>query len=100
MHNALNRRLLDRAAAIVVSMPSNGTVPELADYADKIVVIPFGIDSARLTASVEPDADTSAVDVVFVGRLVYYKGLDTLIAAAAQTDAQVVLLGDGPLYAG
>lgn len=99
LHNALNRRLLDRAAAIVVSMPSNGTVVELADYAAKIVVIPFGIDPARLTPYVCPDTETAGADVVFVGRLVYYKGLDTLVAAVAQTDAQLVILGDGPLYA-
>lgn len=98
-HNALNRRLLDRAAAIIVSMPANADVPELAPHADKIVVIPFGIDPGRLASSGEQDCDARPIDVLFVGRLVYYKGLDTLIAAAAQIDAQVVLLGDGPLYA-
>lgn len=97
-HNALNRRLLDRAAAIIVSMPANADVPELAPHADKIVVIPFGIDPGRLASSGEQDCDARPVDVLFVGRLVYYKGLDTLVAAAAQIDAQVVLLGDGPLY--
>lgn len=98
-HAALNRRLLDRAAAIIVSMPANANVPELAPHADKIVVIPFGIDPGRLAPSAEQGCDVGPVDILFVGRLVYYKGLDTLIAAAAQIDAQVVLLGDGPLYA-
>lgn len=97
-HNALNHRLLDRAAAIIVSMPANANVPELAPHVDKIVVIPYGINPSRLASSGEQDRDARPVDVLFVGRLVYYKGLDTLIAATAQIDAQVVLLGDGPLY--
>ncbi len=36
--------------------------------------------------------------MLFVGRLVYYKGLDILIDAAAEVDAQFVVLGDGPLH--
>lgn len=100
-HSALMRRLLSRADAIVVSATANAGLSELDPHRAKVTVIPFGIDPARLQL---PDDHPETVvagstpRVLFVGRLVYYKGLDTLLDAAPAINAEIVLLGDGPLY--
>jgi glycosyltransferase involved in cell wall biosynthesis len=104
-HDALMRLLLSRADAIVVSARANAGLFELAPHQGKVAVIPYGIDPGRLrppaanpAASSDAAAAGRAPRVVFVGRLVYYKGLNTLIDAAPAIDAELVLLGDGPLY--
>ncbi|MGH9765242.1 MAG: glycosyltransferase family 4 protein [Blastocatellia bacterium] len=84
---------------------------------DKIVVIPMGVDSDRLEgqrpavhASVGKGATKSPIEsclsalpvdtprtILFVGRLVKIKGVDSLLRAAALTkNLRVVIAGDGP----
>ncbi len=106
---ALYRPILDavfrRADAIVASSPNiiEGS-DVLSRYADKCRVIPYGIEPARydLTPSVvsavaglrqQHDRPT----VLFVGRLVYYKGVEVLVRAMAGVDADLVVMGSGPL---
>ena len=70
-----------------------------------MVVIPFGIELARYQ---QVDAASRAraarmLDVVpgprmlFVGRLVYYKGLSVLIEAMEGCGGSLVIVGEGPL---
>lgn len=99
------RRVLTRASRIVVSSPNLAEhAAELQDFRSKCVVIPFGIDTARLQRT--PDVDAMADGIVarypgprvlFVGRLVPYKGLDVLLKAAARVPATFLIAGDGPL---
>lgn len=103
-HAALTHRILRRADSIIVSAQANAELFGLGAYRDKVTVVPYGIDPARIRPPDQPGsqadnevpADTRRV--LFVGRLVYYKGLDTLLSAAPNIDAELIVLGDGPLY--
>ena len=96
----LLHRLLDRAATIIVSSQRYAeSSPVLARHQDRCRTVPFGI------APSQPDAvEVERIRARFgprlvlgVGRFVYYKGFDVLIDAMPGLDANLVLIGDGPL---
>ncbi|MEO5896074.1 MAG: glycosyltransferase [Vicinamibacterales bacterium] len=99
------RRVLRRASRIVVSSPNLVEhAAELRDFGDKCVVIPFGIDVERLRRT--PTVDRKAAEIVgrfpgprilFLGRLVPYKGVDVLLQAMRSVNATAIVVGDGPL---
>ena len=62
-------------------------------------MIPYGLDPRAFPAPAAADAGrTSATPtVLFVGRLVAYKGVDVLLRAMAGVPASLVVVGDGPL---
>jgi rhamnosyl/mannosyltransferase len=100
------RRALTRADRIVVSSPRLADhARELADFRSKCVVIPFGIDVERLEATPAVTARAAQIvaehpgpRVLFIGRLVPYKGVDVLLDAMASVPrATALILGDGPL---
>jgi rhamnosyl/mannosyltransferase len=99
-------RFLERVDLIVTSSPNLVRSSELlAPRAEKCRVVPFGLPAARLAATpavLRRAAELRAAHagrrvVLFVGRLVYYKGADVLVRAMAQVDADLVLIGRGPL---
>jgi glycosyltransferase involved in cell wall biosynthesis len=99
------RRVLARADRIVVSSPRLAEhAVELQDYREKCVVIPFGIDTGRLTRTPAIDERVASIErahpgprVLFVGRLVPYKGVDVLLEAMRSVQATALIVGDGPL---
>jgi glycosyltransferase involved in cell wall biosynthesis len=101
------RRVLARADRIVVSSPRLAEhAVELKDFRDKCVVIPFGIDTDRLARTPAIDERVGAIEreypgprVLFVGRLVPYKGVDVLLEAMSSVQATALIVGDGPLRA-
>jgi glycosyltransferase involved in cell wall biosynthesis len=101
-------RFLDRVDLIVTSSPNMVRhSPFLAPRAEKCRVVLFGLPARRVAATpavLRRAAKLRAAHagrhiVLFVGRLVYYKGADVLVRAMAQVDADLVLIGRGPLEA-
>jgi rhamnosyl/mannosyltransferase len=91
---------LRRAARIVVASPPMRDVPALARHREKCVVVPFGLEVERYRRArerVETMATTSRPTFLFVGRLVGYKGVDVLLKALPGLDANIAIVGNGPL---
>jgi len=106
-YRPLMRRVLERVDRIIVGSPPMLQNSEaLAPFADKCRVVPFGIETERfeptpatLARAVELRAGRTRPIVLFVGRLIYYKGVDVLVRAMAGVDADLVMIGRGPLEA-
>ena len=94
---------LRRAAGIVASSPALiEHAAALAPYRDKTAVVPFGLPEPPPSAS--SHASVAAVRarwngpvILFVGRLVPYKGVDVLLNALTGLNAAAAIVGDGPL---
>ena len=100
------RFALSRAVRIIVSSPTLGiSAPELRDFQAKCTVIPFGIETAVADLPAvarrvdEIQRDVNQPIVLFVGRLVAYKGVSVLLEAVQGLDAVALIVGDGPLRA-
>ena len=93
---------LTRASKIVVASPPLAqSARQLQGWQAKCVVIPFGVDivwirtlSERRAAEIR-QAEKRPI-VLFVGRLVPYKGVDVLLEALQGMQAVTFLVGDGP----
>jgi glycosyltransferase involved in cell wall biosynthesis len=90
---------------ICVSQALRERLVELGVSADRLAVIPNGVDDTRF-APRERTACRTALGlppggkvVLFVGNLVPVKGVEQLLAAMRGVDAGLVVVGDGPLRA-
>jgi len=101
-------RFLDRVDLIVTSSPNMVRSSDfLAPRAEKCRVVPFGLPARCFTATPAVlgraaelrAAHAGRKTVLFVGRLVYYKGVDVLLRAMPRVDADLVVIGRGPLEA-
>ncbi len=100
-------RFLERAERIIVWSPQlAASSPFLTHHKKRLVIIPGGIetqkfqptDHSRLRASqLRASLAGDQRMILFVGRFVYYKGLEYLIAAMKQVPGVLVLVGEGPL---
>ena len=104
LYGPVRRAVLARSRRIVVPTENHIRYSEvLPAFADKCAVVPFGISRARYRmteASRVRAAELRARHgrfVLFVGRLVYYKGLPQLIESMQKVDGTLVIVGDGPL---
>lgn len=101
----VQRALYRRADCVIVSNPVLAARSALVRHARRVAVIPLGIDLDRYReldnrGRVRVDEIRARVPgprILFVGRFVYYKGLDVLIEAMAHCPGTLVLVGDGPL---
>lgn len=97
IYGPLRRRVLDRAAEILVSSERMGQAPELCTAAGKTRVLPYGVSPGLVDDGDRVTPRDDKLRVLFVGRLVYYKGLDVLLRAVARVDAaRLTIVGDGP----
>lgn len=101
------RKMLKSMRTIVASSPPYAkTSPVLTDMAisNRVRVIPLGIEEQSYQRQGDEDVLrrhglTSGVPFfLFIGVLRYYKGLHTLVQAAANVRAKVVIAGMGPEY--
>ena len=102
LYGPLMKRFLRSMDRIVVASPNYLASSEvLKPFADKTIVIPYGLDqSAYPKASRETLSHLRKIlpekFFLFVGVLRYYKGLDSLLSALESVDYPVVILGSGP----
>lgn len=92
-------RMMQSMEAIVATSPAYAaTTPFLNDrrVRDRVRAIPLGIEDLALEHPQPAPAADAAPYFLFVGVLRYYKGLPTLIEAARQVKARVVIVGEGP----
>jgi rhamnosyl/mannosyltransferase len=102
------RRMLQKVDVVIASSPNMVEhSPFLAEVSHKCRVVPFGIDVDAFAAT--PERERRAAElrqghgrpiVLFVGRLIYYKGAEVLVRAMAGVDADLVMIGSGPLEDG
>lgn len=98
----LMNRMLGSMDRILVASPNYQRSSEtLKPFADKTVVVPYGLDEAaypQVSAQCQArwQAQLPEKFFLFVGVLRYYKGLHTLLDALEGADCPVLLLGGGP----
>ena len=105
LYKPILRAFLRRAAAIIVA--TQGHIDGsafLPPFRDKCVVIPYGIPTAEYLQAPAAPILTEKLrgkplrKLLFVGRLVYYKGVDVLLRAFARTEGCALFLaGEGML---
>jgi len=97
LYAPLLRRVLKRANRIIATSPRYiETSPWLAPVADKCTVVPLGVDHRRFAPPPVPFEGPSTA--LFVGRLRYYKGLDTLLHALVDVpEVSLNVVGTGPM---
>lgn len=103
VYRPLLARLLRRADRIIIATPRHLDLPTLRPYRDKCVIIPFGIDVTRFRPNETLRQRAAAIRaefgprvILFVGRLVYYKGVEYLIEAMLRVPARLLIVGRGP----
>ncbi len=102
----VQRSLYRHADCVVVSNPVLAERSMMLRHARRVAVIPFGIDLRRFArpSPLHPrvtrlTGDLTGPRALFVGRLVYYKGLHVLFEAAREWPGSIIVVGDGPLEA-
>jgi rhamnosyl/mannosyltransferase len=102
-HPALHA-ILRRCDTIIVTSPQYlDTSPVLRPYREKCRVVPLAIDVAAHLQSIQPAEVTRLRNnakrpiILAAGRLVAYKGFGYLIEAMKDIDADLWIVGEGPL---
>jgi rhamnosyl/mannosyltransferase len=105
IYQSFLKRFLHLADKIVVQSPNLvDSSPYLGNHRNKIVIVPAGIETNnfRLTEDIRRKVESiksiySSPIIFFLGRLIYYKGLEYLITAMSNVKAKLLIAGEGPL---
>ena len=108
LYRPIMEKFLNRADVIIVATPGHIEGSDyLRKYRSKCAIIPYGVDkkieekSDRYIEQIRPSQNISRpLKILFVGRLVYYKGCEILLKAFKEVDnAELTIIGDGELKA-
>jgi glycosyltransferase involved in cell wall biosynthesis len=102
VYRPFEQAVLARARRVVVTSPPYLDASEpLSNWRHKCAIVPLGLRPP--VTAIEPAQDhwsPAGLRLLSIGRLAYYKGFETLIAAAsAQPGMQLLIAGDGELRA-
>lgn len=95
----LMERVLARVDRIIATSPNYlASSPVLAHWKNKCVVVPLGIDPTPFEAAPALRAASADAQLLFVGKLRYYKGLNYLLEALPHIPrAHLTVVGTGPM---
>ena len=97
----LLRRVLARANRVLATSPTYASTSAFLANRPNVSVIPLGIDPSPFRTADRAEAIRrygGGPNVVFVGRLRYYKGLDVLLEAMTLLEhARLLIAGTGPM---
>ena len=107
-YHPLLKRVLHRADAILYGSPPMKHSRYLQPHQAKLHLVPYGLPLDRFLAepsgveldrvrALYPSVTSPRSKLLFVGRLRYYKGLNVLIDALPAIDAQLIVVGVGPM---
>jgi rhamnosyl/mannosyltransferase len=92
----LIKKILDRADAIIVTSPQLFNESEiLQKYKEKIQVIPLSFDPKYSTNKSKKFPKERKFELLFVGKLRKYKGVEFLIRAIENLDVKLNIVGNG-----
>jgi rhamnosyl/mannosyltransferase len=100
-YRPLKRLFLNQMDVLVATSDNYArTSTVLQYYADKVEVIPIGLDEKSYPVATKDEIETMRQQVgdkffLFIGVLRYYKGLHILLDAVKNTDLPVIIVGSG-----
>lgn len=108
-YRSIQRRVLKKADRIICTSPQYlETSKQLLKFKDKAIVIPLGLNPARLNNHYPEDKNLEMIMkqisnkqiILSIGRLVEYKGFNYLIESAnyLPKDKVILIAGEGPMY--
>jgi rhamnosyl/mannosyltransferase len=97
LYAPLRKLLFDRSSSILVSGDKMASAGELQGYREKVRTLPYGISPRMIGPSRSNERPPEGpLRILFVGRLVYYKGVDVLLRSLVDVpDATLRIVGDG-----
>jgi glycosyltransferase involved in cell wall biosynthesis len=96
IYNPMIEKLLDKADTIIVTSPQLfETSTILQKYGEKIKIIPLSFDPKYLSVNSKKYPLDRCFELLFVGKLRKYKGVQYLIKAVENLDVKLKIVGNG-----